>query len=41
MADSPRAQAVLNSAHTDYPRLEDQIEWYDRKRCITNDGTAS
>ncbi len=31
MADSPRAQAVLNSARTNYPRLEDQIEWYDRK----------
>ena len=31
MADSPRAQAVLNSARTNYPRLEDQIEWYDGK----------
>ena len=32
MADSPRAQAVLSSARGPITqRLEDQIEWYDRK----------
>jgi hypothetical protein len=31
MADPPRAQVVLSGDGTNYQRLEDQIEWYDRK----------